>query len=899
MMSLAKNHGGFMMCLLGVSFCVNGFILERCSRPPLFLIKRQQPRCYASILEQTKQDLLYGDEYPTNIYPTDTLQNIVINSTQTLAPDIAYFYLQNTLGLSEETMWKITLEAGSILGMTSRNLERKVSLLRRTMNLSDEDVRVILGKQPAVLHYSADRNLAPTILFLVRALDLSKSELRSMVMDCPSILGYSLENLGKKIAFFRSLGYSKISREEDGVVFIRELIVGTPKLLLSAVDTGLVPRMKFMLNEIQFSVEDLRKVYQKNPRLLLYSLDGNLREKIVFFFILQLHMEPKHVRKILLSFPQIMDYNLENHMKPIAEYFMTELEFSAAELGRIIHRFPRLFSYSLFKIKHVAGFLRYELELDPRQAKRVIFQAPQVLGLDTEGNLKEKLDFLRNRLDLTSMELGLVFSKMPTLMCLGVESNLLPKLEYLGHVLLDQGQPDNHLLKETVLKQPTLLGYSLQGRIQPRMERLIDAGISPNKISVGISMSETNFQQWLSSSQARKISELDAVEQNFIAKCNIMKDLKFSKEEMDMICSELPEANDWNAPALAYLTGELGVSGADLKTAVLSYPMLLAGASRRKVNARLKQLHSAGLNVLDNLNTISWSDDKFDDWIKSSRSKIAFLQRELGLNITETDMLLSEMPSLQSTQASKMLKQKLKYFQHLTPQLNSSVDDLKQILLKKPQLLTLSLSKTIQPRMNMLLQSGCPPTDICKIAALSPRKAEEYCSKCYLFRRLGFSSKEMDSLVAYIGGASGSSSILRENVEYLLHHVFGDSKQILKTAIVQGPKLLKQSEQTIHSRAEILHYLESIGLGYPLSDITGFFTQSESIFTKGLLPKLKNWYPPVSEELEERHDGEDSKKNGVTKKNHILATLNDFPPTLAMAYSDESNREVARVVHWR
>ena len=47
---------------------------------------------------------------PSNtIYPADTLMinvgGLGVNSTtQTLAPDIAYFYLQNTLGLSEETM---------------------------------------------------------------------------------------------------------------------------------------------------------------------------------------------------------------------------------------------------------------------------------------------------------------------------------------------------------------------------------------------------------------------------------------------------------------------------------------------------------------------------------------------------------------------------------------------------------------------------------------------------------------------------------------------------------------------------------------------------------------------------------------------------------------------------
>jgi len=67
-----------------------------------------------TIMSSQINSALFDDNNP--IYPTDTLVNIGsigLNSTQVLQPDIAYFYLQNTLGLSEETMWKITLEAGS------------------------------------------------------------------------------------------------------------------------------------------------------------------------------------------------------------------------------------------------------------------------------------------------------------------------------------------------------------------------------------------------------------------------------------------------------------------------------------------------------------------------------------------------------------------------------------------------------------------------------------------------------------------------------------------------------------------------------------------------------------------------------------------------------------------
>jgi len=135
---------------------------------------------------------------------------IVIPSLTTLlgyvhlapASEIAYFYLQNTIGLPEETMWKITNEAGSVLGFSVANLEKKISLLRRTMNLSDDDVRTIITKQPSILHMSPNRNISPTILFLVRALDLSKDDLRTMIVAYPCILCYSIHNLRHKVKFF-------------------------------------------------------------------------------------------------------------------------------------------------------------------------------------------------------------------------------------------------------------------------------------------------------------------------------------------------------------------------------------------------------------------------------------------------------------------------------------------------------------------------------------------------------------------------------------------------------------------------------------------------------------------------------------------------------------------------
>jgi hypothetical protein len=165
--------------------------------------------------------------------------------------NLAYFFLQNEIGLPEDTMWKITLEAGSVLGMTANTLRHKINLLRRTMDLSDEDIRVMLGRHPAILHMSADKNLAPKILFLVRALDLSKEELRAIIVHYPSVLCYSKLNLKFKLNFYLKLmGYTA---EECRALFMSE-----PKLLTAGVKTGLIPHLRFFLKDMEIPLDKLR-----------------------------------------------------------------------------------------------------------------------------------------------------------------------------------------------------------------------------------------------------------------------------------------------------------------------------------------------------------------------------------------------------------------------------------------------------------------------------------------------------------------------------------------------------------------------------------------------------------------------------------------------------------------
>lgn len=413
--------------------------------------------------------------------------------SETFATNVSYFYLKNELNLSDTAMWRITYGASSALAMSTDVVRHKVNVLRETMELSDEHVRTILERFPAILHLSADKNLAPTILFLLRALDLGRDELRELVVTCPALLSYSRANLKSKFDFFRRI--MKYSVKE-----CRELFLEEPRILGSSVKTGLIPHLQFLLRDIEIPMDQLRLIVKKNPRILFYSLEQNLIPKLVYHFLMKLHMSTRQVTKLLLAFPQILDFNLDRTIQPKTHYFIKDLGFSNTEFACILLRYPRLYSLSLRNIKHSVGYLRFELRLSSSQVKQVLYRAPKLLSLNAEENVKDKFSYLQKTLGLSDDQTRLLVAAMPSLLGLNIERNLQHKLDYLKSSFGAES-----ILRDSVLRCPSLLGYSLDNRIKPRVEAIIDAGLDPSSITVGIPKKQAAFETWLQSRKAAAI----------------------------------------------------------------------------------------------------------------------------------------------------------------------------------------------------------------------------------------------------------------------------------------------------------------------------------------------------------------------------------------------------------
>ncbi|KAG7373519.1 mitochondrial transcription termination factor (mTERF) family protein [Nitzschia inconspicua] len=459
-------------------------------------------------------------------------------SLEDISPNLSYFYLRDELGLSEDIMWKITLNAPSVLGLKAETVRNKVKVLQSLMGLSDEEIRHVVSVQPTILQLSAKKNISPTVLYLQRQLDLSRKELRQLLVGNPSLLNYSLKNLHSKIVSFfqHTMGYTPAE--------VRKILLKDPWLLACSVHNGLLPRLEFLHREVKISSQDLRVILFKNPKILRMSVDQNLQPKLIFFFILTLRMSPKDVSKLLLKYPQILDYHLERHIRPIYQYLIQLELLSSYEFSNLLKRFPRFVTFSLARIKQRIGYLRYQLCLDAKSIRRILYQSPQAMSLSQE-NLETTIQFLLETVapnatnttttlqydpeDDPEIDLELAFDKrylesdnddnyndddgdmewtmddeqyslhiiqtlisgMPSLLHLNVTTSLRPKVEYLRGVL---GQDE---LSRALLTFPPLLGYSLENRIQPRLQKLVQAGIPGGKITFCLPMKEEAFNLWL------------------------------------------------------------------------------------------------------------------------------------------------------------------------------------------------------------------------------------------------------------------------------------------------------------------------------------------------------------------------------------------------------------------
>ncbi|MED6199591.1 hypothetical protein PIB30_077336 [Stylosanthes scabra] len=119
---------------------------------------------------------------------------------------------------------------------------------------------------------------------------------------------------------------------------VRKSILRCPRLLISSVEEQLKPTLKFLM---KLGFTGSNSITCQNTVLLVSSVEGTLAPKIEF--LKSLGLSELEVNYMIVRSPALLTYSVEKNLKPKVEYFLKEMNGNISELKR----FPQYFSFSL------------------------------------------------------------------------------------------------------------------------------------------------------------------------------------------------------------------------------------------------------------------------------------------------------------------------------------------------------------------------------------------------------------------------------------------------------------------------------------------------------------------------------------------------------------------------
>ncbi|KAM3355710.1 hypothetical protein P3S68_022423 [Capsicum galapagoense] len=146
-------------------------------------------------------------------------------------------------------------------------------------------------------------------------------------------------------------------------------------------------------------------------------------------FLLSVDVKHKDIRKIILRQPQLLEYTVENNLKSHVT-FLTSLGIPESRIGQIITATPSLFSYSVENsLKPTMTYLLEDVGASECAVRRlkVLTSITQVFSLSLEGNLKPKYMYLVNELGNEVRSL----TKYPMYLSLSLDQRIRPRHMFL------------------------------------------------------------------------------------------------------------------------------------------------------------------------------------------------------------------------------------------------------------------------------------------------------------------------------------------------------------------------------------------------------------------------------------------------------------------------------------
>ncbi|KAK4787774.1 hypothetical protein SAY86_011607 [Trapa natans] len=234
---------------------------------------------------------------------------------------------------------------------------------------------------------------------------------------------------------------------------------------------------------------DVKRILLRQPQVLEYTVENNLKPHVAF--LKGLGISNSRIGQIIARSPSILSYSVEKSLKPTMRYLVEEVGIEEKDLGKVVQLSPQILVQRIdisWNTRYV--FLSKELGASRDSVVKMVTKHPQLLHYSIDDGFLPRINFLRS-IGMCDSDIVKILTSLTQVLSLSLEDNLKPKYMYLINELRNEAH--------SLTKYPMYLSLSLEQRIRPRHKFLVSlkkAPKGPFPLRSLVPTDECFCQQW-------------------------------------------------------------------------------------------------------------------------------------------------------------------------------------------------------------------------------------------------------------------------------------------------------------------------------------------------------------------------------------------------------------------
>ncbi|CAB9498167.1 mitochondrial transcription termination [Seminavis robusta] len=418
-----------------------------------------------------------GERRPTWIFLIHILLVAVLkaNGFQT-SPKTYHTYRANQI---ESREWhhpgdRIALHAKR--GAPSRTAEiedQRKKAIRLRLKMTKEEIDSLIQREPTRLLRLAEENTAQTTDWIQEYLDINDKTLKKIVIACPSILGYRITTLEGKMKYYQeTLGWSI----KD---LTKVMAMPTIPIMTYSIEENIEPKLQWFRNTFNATIDDISKVFMKNP-VVLHASQNDMGERLEFLQD-QLALNSTEAKwKLVCTSPGILVLTKDLLEKKILWFQSSSLGLTKSQAANVIRKQPKLLTMSIkSNLEPTVKWLNHRF--GQTETKKLVTVQPSILGFSIHSKLEPQADYIQGTFGLNETELSNMVYKYPAI--LGYkQTSMGEKIQF--YTTCVGSRPET---LEFISRNPRLLSASLDNRLIPRWEQVLEFALPERGFTVPIS----------------------------------------------------------------------------------------------------------------------------------------------------------------------------------------------------------------------------------------------------------------------------------------------------------------------------------------------------------------------------------------------------------------------------